>query len=187
MQRQTLKMRPRTKIELSDGRLISIMSGKLANLLGKNDEETKEIEEYANIHLTTNLSLDIPNDLTEEEKFEILKEETDLGSKVIRRLHLERKTEDIIRAHLEGANSLEFTEVMRKIEDDINSQIIMICDMYITLRSARTYKRAINHNNTIALLNDSYRIYYDQVVFERFKQFSLEFADIYDNYEEEEI
>ena len=183
----TLKMRPRTKIELSDGRLISIMSGKLANLLGKTDEETKEIEEYANIHLTTNLSLDIPNDLTEEEKFEILKEETDLGSKVIRRLHLERKTEDIIRAHLEGANSLEFTEVMRKIEDDINSQIIMICDMYITLRSARTYKRAINHNNTIALLNDSYRIYYDQVVFERFKQFSLEFANIYDNYEEEEI
>ncbi len=181
----SLSPKPRTKTEVSDGKLLKIMSQKLANLLGKNEEDIEFIKEYANIHLTAKLSLDFPSDLTEEEKFKMLKEETKLGSLVIKRLQLERKTEDIIRAHLEGSDSMEFTTQMSNYANDIPSQIIMLCDMYISLRSPRPYKRAISHANTIDLLNNTYRIYYDPILFERFMRFASDFADIYDNYEEE--
>ena len=61
----------------------------------------------------------------------------------------------------------------------------MLCDMYISLRSVKTYKRAINHNNTLDLLKNSYRIYYDQIIFERFVKFADEFREMFDNYKEE--
>ena len=181
----TLNPKPRTAQEESEGRLLSIMSEKLANLLGKDANECQFITKYANIHLTTKVSLNFNDAKTEEEKFNELKEETKLGSLIIKRLQLERKTEDIIRAHMEGSNTNDFVTQMTSWENDVPSQIIMLCDMYISLRSSRPYKRAINHNNTMELLNNSYRIYYDPVIFERFTRFAKDFADIYDNYEEE--
>lgn len=181
----TLDNRPKTNKEISEGILLGQMSHKLALLLGYSLAEACELREYSQIHLISKVDLNIDDSLPNELKFNKLKEETKLGSLVLKREQLARKTEDIIRAHLEGANTEEFMAKMKSYENDLKSQIVMLCDMYISLRSVKTYKRAINHNNTLDLLKNSYRIYYDQIIFERFVKFADEFREMFDNYKEE--
>lgn len=181
----TLDNRPKTNKEISEGILLGQMSHKLALLLGYSLAEASELREYSQIHLISKVDLNIDDSLPNELKFNKLKEETKLGSLVLKREQLARKTEDIIRAHLEGANTEEFMAKMKSYENDLKSQIVMLCDMYISLRSVKTYKRAINHNNTLDLLKNSYRIYYDQIIFERFVKFADEFREMFDNYKEE--
>ena len=181
----TLDNRPKTNKEISEGILLGQMSHKLALLLGYSLAEASELREYSQIHLISKVDLNIDDSLPNELKFNKLKEETKLGSLVLKREQLARKTEDIIRANLEGANTEEFMAKMKSYENDLKSQIVMLCDMYISLRSVKTYKRAINHNNTLDLLKNSYRIYYDQIIFERFVKFADEFREMFDNYKEE--
>lgn len=181
----TLDNRPKTNKEISEGMLLGQMSYKLVLLLGYSLAEATDLREYSQIHLISKVDLNIDDSLPNELKFNKLKEETKLGSLVLKREQLARKTEDIIRAHLEGANTEEFMAKMKSYENDLKSQIVMLCDMYISLRSVKTYKRAINHNNTLDLLKNSYRIYYDQIIFERFVKFADEFREMFDNYKEE--
>ena len=180
--RIALNPKPRTKAEENEGLLLSEMSYKLATLNGLVEDEALKIKKYANIHLIAKIDLDIPADLASDERFKKLSEESKLASLVLRRLQLERKTEDIIRAHLEGAADLIVENNQSTATSD---QVVMLCDMYISLRSARTYKRAINHNNTINLLENVYRIYFDPLLFDRFLRYSEDFRDMFDNFKED--
>lgn len=180
--RIALNPKPRTKAEENEGLLLSEMSYKLATLNGLVEDEALKIKKYANIHLIAKIDLDIPADLASDERFKKLSEESKLASLVLRRLQLERKTEDIIRAHLEGAADLIVESNQSTATSD---QVVMLCDMYISLRSARTYKRAINHNNTINLLENVYRIYFDPLLFDRFLRYSEDFRDMFDNFKED--
>ncbi len=177
-----LNPKPRTKAEENEGLLLSDMSYKLATFNGLTETEALKIKKYANIHLIAKIDLDIPANLASDERFKRLSEESKLASLVLRRLQLERKTEDIIRAHLEGAADLI---VENNQSSAILDQVVMLCDMYISLRSARTYKRAINHNNTINLLETVYRIYFDPLLFDRFLRYSEDFRDMFDNFKED--
>ncbi len=179
----TLNPKPRTKSEVDEGMLLANMSYKLAGLYGLDDNKALDIKRYANIHLVAKVDLEIGEVANSEEKFNKIEERTKLASFVLKRLQLERKIEDIIRAHLEGANTTDFQDRMVKFENDIENQIVMLCDMYISLRSSRTYKRAISHTNTMDLLANSFRIYYDAILFERFLKFQDDFKEMYDNYE----
>lgn len=177
-----LNPKPRTKAEENECLLLSDMSYKLATFNGLTETEALKIKKYANIHLIAKIDLDIPANLASDERFKRLSEESKLASLVLRRLQLERKTEDIIRAHLEGAADLI---VENNQSSAILDQVVMLCDMYISLRSARTYKRAINHNNTINLLETVYRIYFDPLLFDRFLRYSEDFRDMFDNFKED--
>ena len=131
--RIALNPKPRTKAEENEGLLLSEMSYKLATLNGLVEDEALKIKKYANIHLIAKIDLDIPADLASDERFKKLSEESKLASLVLRRLQLERKTEDIIRAHLEGAADLIVENNQSTATSD---QVVMLCDMYISLRSA---------------------------------------------------
>ena len=50
-------------------------------------------------------------------------------------MQLSQKCENIVRAHIEGWNNQEFQIKMLNMQNNIESQIILICDMYIALRS----------------------------------------------------
>ncbi len=180
----TLTQKTRSDEEINQSKLLCEMSKKLSSLLGRDAKFCDEVEKYANIHIVSHFDFYLSDIKDEEEKFLKLKEETKLGSIVISRLQLERKTEDIIRAHMDGSNDDAFTERMCKIQNDEKSQIIMISDLYITLRSIRSYKRALNHNTAINYLKDTYRIYFDPQIFDRFIRFQDDFEKLYDNFKE---
>lgn len=178
----TLTQKSRSIEEEKQVELIALMAKKMASLLGKEMSFCDETYNKAKVHLTSNFDFKLENIEDEDEKFNKLKEETRLGSSVLARLQLERKAEDIIRTHLEGSETDEFIIRMQDIQNDLQSQIIMISDMYVTLRSIRSYKRAFNHKTSINYLSDTYKIYFDKELLERFMRFADEFETLYNNF-----
>lgn len=169
-----------TEDELREISIVSQMSKKLASLLSLPPNKCDEIYNYSKIHVDNHVSFDTKEGLSEDEKFEALREQTELGSALISRYQLSRKCEDIIRASLEGSDDDEFIKAKREIQSNQESQIILICEMYVTLRSVKSYKRANNHQKSIQFLQAKCQVYFDAVVFDRFIRFGSDFEKIYD-------
>lgn len=161
--------------------IVSKMASNLGRLLNLNESEVNEIEQIAKIHVEKQVNFISTAGGNEDEKFALLKEQTDLGSIIISRLQLERKCEDIIRSTFEGSNNDEFVKKMKKIQNEVSSQIILICELYVTMRSIKSYKKAYNHKLTIQYMTDQFRVYFDGDIFEHFLRFKDQFEEIYEN------
>lgn len=164
----------------ADTMVMSLMAKQLALNLSLKEEECNEIEEYAKIHILKHVDFD-PNGANEDEKFELLKEQTNLGSVIISRLQLERKCEKILRMTIEDVVTDHFVEEMKKIQNDMRGQIIMMCNLYVAMRSPNSYKKAYSHKTSMDYLENHLRVFLDPVVFERFQRFQDEFEKIYDD------
>ncbi len=176
----TLNNKKRSNDEIAQINIEAIMSRKLASLMGMPVDVCDEISDFCTIHIRKSASLNEHLNYDNEEEFDELKSQTLLGSTIISRLELERKTEDIIRAHMEGSNDDEFLSRMRAIQNNRNSQIIMLCEMYVSLRSIKSYKKAFNHKVSMERLTNEYRVYFDADIFDRFVKFQDDFEKIYD-------
>ena len=161
--------------------IVSKMASNLGRLLNLNESEVNEIEQIAKIHVEKQVNFISTAGGNEDEKFALLKEQTDLGSIIISRLQLERNCEDIIRSTFEGSNNDEFVKKMKKIQNEVSSQIILICELYVTMRSIKSYKKAYNHKLTIQYMTDQFRVYFDGDIFEHFLRFKDQFEEIYEN------
>ena len=161
--------------------IVSKMASNLARLLNLSEIEVNEIEQIAKIHVEKQVNFISTAGGNEDEKFALLKEQTDLGSIIISRLQLERKCEDIIRSTFEGSNNDEFVKRMKKIQNEVSSQIILICELYVSMRSIKSYKKAYNHKLTIQYMIDQFRVYFDGDIFEHFLRFKDQFEEIYEN------
>ena len=128
------------------------------------------------------LDVGLPDDYTEEQ-FDILREQTSTGYIVAKRMQLSQKCENIVRAHIEGWNTQEFQIKMLNMQNNIESQIILICDMYIALRSVKSYKRPYPHKHVIEYLQKEFKIYFNSELFERFIKFEKDFETMYNEYE----
>jgi response regulator RpfG family c-di-GMP phosphodiesterase len=71
---------------------------------------------------------------------------------------------------------------MKMVKEPVKDQIVAICDIYISLRSFRDYKRRYDQNMTVKALTNDYKQYFDNIVFERFMNFINVFKDMYDEY-----
>ncbi len=168
--------------KIKQAELLSIMSAKLASILGYNQTLSEEIGNYAKIQHTEHVDLDITNIGDKDEQFEKLRIQTKLGNVIIKRLQLERKCEDIVRTHVEGAVTDEFVSKMLSIQQEKESQIILMSDMYITLRSLNTYKRPYPHKTAIDLLEKEFKRYFDGNIYDRFIKFQDEFETLYNEF-----
>lgn len=165
--------------------IVSKMAKKLAELLSFSKEKCLEIENFSKIHIEKKVEFHA-NGENEDEKFLILREQTNLGSVIISRLQLERKCENIIRSTFEESNDQNFILRMKNIQNEIPAQIILICELYTTMRSVKSYKKAYNHKLTMQYMTDQFSVYFDGNVFERFVRFKDEFEKIYDRNEGED-
>ncbi len=159
---------------------IATMSKKLASLLSLDIKKCDEIYNISKIHIDNKLNFNQSPDLSEDEKFESLRQQTELGSLMISRYQLSRKCEDIVRAALEGSDSDSFKEDIRKIQNNTESEIILICELYVTMRSVKSYKRPYNHQKAIQFMENQCKVYFDSMLFERFIRFASDFEAIYD-------
>ncbi|MCM1195693.1 MAG: hypothetical protein NC310_01315 [Roseburia sp.] len=166
--------------------IVSKMAKRMAELLSLPDEEIKMIEIQSKIHIEQSVTFSPDASMNEDEKYALLKEQTTLGSIIISRLQLERKCEAMIRSTFEGSNTEEFIQRMNSIQNEIAAQIILICELYVTMRSIKSYKKAYSHKVTMQYLCEHFNVYFDRNVFERFDRFKDEFEKIYDGNEGEE-
>lgn len=163
--------------------LLAKMSFQLASYLGLKPDECEDIKKYSRIYLDNIINLEeiksIPN---KDDRFEMLRNETQIGSVIARRLSLKRKTDNIVRVHVQGGTSPEYIDFMKMVKEPVKDQIVAICDIYISLRSFRDYKRRYDQNMTVKALTNDYKQYFDNIVFERFMNFINVFKDMYDEY-----
>lgn len=161
--------------------LVYQMSMHLTGLLGLSEIETQEIEEYSRIHLKINEITQLINPTDENEvSFDELKEKTKLGNLIAKRLQLAQKAEDIARNHVEGAYNDDFIYEMQQIQPEMTSQIILICDLYVTMRSPQSYKRAYTNSIVVDLFETQFNPYFDLQLLDRFLRFVHEFEKAYD-------
>lgn len=165
--------------DINNTNILAIMSKKLSSLLGLKPDECEEIYQFSRIHIDKKVDFNSKLIANEDEKFEALRQQTELGSKLISRFQLQRKCEDIIRATFEESDSDEFVVQMNKIQNNQESQIILICDLYVSMRSVKSFKRAYNHKLTMSYFEEHFKLYFDPVIFERFMRFSSDFENVY--------
>jgi hypothetical protein len=103
---------------------VKALSLKLANDIGLTEQVRVELGQYVMIHLQYQEIKDIVGSSQQisETGYQKLKEKTELGSMIAKRLQLAQKCEDIIRAHTEGANSEVFVESMIEIHNKQNTE-----------------------------------------------------------------
>ena len=161
--------------------VLSNMVTKLAQLCSLKPEECKSIYDYSRIHIDEAVHFNEQSFDNEDEKFEALRNQTELGSRLISRLQLKRECEDIIRKTFEMAVDEAFVRRIKSaIKDSVASQIILICDIYVTMRAIKSYKKAYSHTMTMKYFNDYYKVYFDYEIMERFVKFDSDFEEIYD-------
>ncbi len=176
----TLAVEKATEEEKKEADIIAIMVKKLSSLLSIAPEKCEEIVEYSRLHIDKKVDFSFQNIQSDEEKFLAIREQTELGSRLISRLQLKRKGEDILRATFEGSDDDNFIRHEREIQNALESEIILICDLYVSMRSVKPYKKAYNHKNTIAYMEKSFKIYFDPMVYDRFTRYSSDFEKIFD-------
>ena len=169
-----------TEDDLHENMILTGMVKKLASLLSLKLEEIDELADYTKLIVNTKFELGINDEMSIDDRFNSVRKNTDLGEKLIARLELKRKSEDILRHVLDNASDDDYIKRTRNSLTNINDQIILICEIYISMRSVRRYKKAYNHKNTMATLEKSFKVYFDSLVFDRFSRFDADFEAIYD-------
>ncbi len=165
---------------------IARMSQKLAQILNYSPKICKEIYDYSIVHYDKleylNISEFDDEEILDESDFKLIRDKTLIGSVIIKRLQLNKKAENIIRTHFEKNTSEEFIKEMNLIQNNRESQIILLSEMYEILRQDRSYKKQLNHQRTIELLKLEFVKYFDYDILERFIKYADEFERIYQGF-----
>jgi len=163
---------------------VQLMSEKLANSYGSQQSKIEEMNNYAMVHLQYQEIKILLNDMNsyDEQSYDMLKEKTELGSKIAKRMQLAQKCEDIARAHIEDTANEKFLKEMLIIQPEIDAQIILLSDLYITMRGPKPYKRPMAHSIIMKLFQNELANYFDYDLKERFLKFHDEFAEMYNNF-----
>lgn len=170
-------------LDLQHVNLVSKMSNKLGLIYGLDETKMSKINTFSNIHLRYNEIENLVNPPEEATTdYDDLKEKTMLGNQIAKRLQLAQKAEDIARAHIEGAANHNFVLEMQKIQPEITSQIILLSDLYITMRSTKSYKRPYPHKTVIELFQTQFNSYFEFQLLERFLSYKTEFESMYNDF-----
>ena len=96
-----------------------------------------------------------------------MKVKTNLGSQIVKRVQLTKKVEAIIRGLLENTADDLFVHEMNLILPDQESQIILLSDLYVSLRLSSPYKRPIPHTQSLKYLQNELSVYFNEYLLSR--------------------
>ncbi|WP_025724448.1 hypothetical protein [Acholeplasma granularum] len=160
---------------------VASVANRIATYYHLNETDKLEMEKYALLHLRFDEIKDlmVETENYDEQTYEILKQKTDLGSKIGKRIQLAQKCNDIIRAHYEGNADEQFIEQMVNIQKEIPNQIILLADCYVSLRSLSTYYHPNNHPQTLNIFKKELTPYFDYDLRETFLKYNTEIDQLY--------
>lgn len=180
------KQRSDEAIELGyekSARRVAEMAGKLGSFLGYSSKLCQELFDFCTIHIDKKNLLTIEDydekEQLDEDDFKKIREKTIVGSIIIKRLQLEKKGEDIVRAHFEKTVSQDFIKEMNSVQNNRESQVILLCHLYEILRQNRNYKKKLAHQRAIDLIQLEFYPYFDPQIVDRFIKYRDDFESIY--------
>lgn len=92
---------------------------------------------------------------------------------------------DIAGNHHEQWNGNGYPNGKKHEEISLPSRIVTICDVYDALRSQRTYKTRIAHDEAVTIMRKENTLRFDPEIFPIFEQSLSDFQDIYAQYRDE--
>ncbi len=162
---------------------VAEIASRLGNILGLSPNVCTEIYDYSKIHVDRLKDLSIveyeEKDVLNEKDYQVIREKTILGSVIIKRLQLNQKSEDVVRAHFEKNAGKDFVDRMKKIQRSQEGQIILLAEMYEIMRQSRNYKTALTHQRAVELLEHEFKAYFEPYIIDRFIKYSSEFENYY--------
>ncbi len=162
--------------------LVSEMSKKLAELSGFDKESREYLNEYSNIHLELD---EIEKVATEEVVSNLksieLKEKTDLANQIAKRIRITRISDNILRTIIQGSLEITFINEVIKTHEDLISQIILMSELYIGMRSTKSYKRPVTHQSTLDVFKTDFKAFFDEQLLERLITYQEDFKELYLN------
>ncbi|HHW79950.1 MAG TPA: hypothetical protein GX742_03995 [Acholeplasmataceae bacterium] len=160
------------------------VSEQIATFVGMNSAEIKNLSEYAIIHLRYEevKDLNISESIYDDKAYEALKVKTNLGSNIVKRTEISQNCESIVRSQIESTATDEKMQAILETQRDQTSQIILLAEIYLTLRSANSYKRPFTHRRSISLIIDQIGPFFPIDLMERFEKFSDELEEIYNDF-----
>lgn len=162
---------------------VNQLSKKIATLYGMSIDDIESLESFALVHLKfPEIKMLVHEQSAEDEKsYEILREKTELGAKIAKRVQLSQKCIDLTRSSIEGTVNDKLIAEMNIIQPEPESQIILLSDLYLTLRDPKPYKRPLTHQMVIKLFSHELYQCFDQNLMNRFIKFGDEFSEFYQN------
>ncbi|HLT00266.1 MAG TPA: hypothetical protein VK005_02130 [Acholeplasma sp.] len=162
---------------------VATVASKIAVYYNLDEELKLEMEKYSLIHLKFDEIKDLMMDTEgyNEQTYDLIKAKTDLGSKIGKRLQLAQKTNEVLRRHIEGDANEAFIEDMRKIQPEINAQILFLADCYISIRSVSSFHRPYSHQQAIQFFQKELITYFDYNLKETFLKYNEEINELYHN------
>ena len=165
---------------------VAEIASRLGNVLGLSSNVCTEIYDYSVIHIDKVDDLNIleyesKEQLTERD-YVVIREKTILGSIIIKRLQLNQKSEDIVRAHFEKTIDIDFTERMKRVQRSQEGQIILLAEIYDILRQKRNYKNKLRHRKTMELIRSEFKEYFEPYILDRFIKYEDDFESVYEKY-----
>lgn len=163
---------------------VSKMSEKIASFVGMNSTNIENLKDYSLIHLRFDEIKDmkISDNVYDERTYETLKNKTTLGADIVNRLEISQNSEDIVRSIVENSISDYKMKAIMNAQPNLDTQVILLSDIYITLRGANSYKRPYPHTYTMDLFQKNIAPYFITELKERFIKFSDEVDDLYNSF-----
>lgn len=157
---------------------------KIAHFIGMNSGDIGNLSDFSVIQLKIDEVRDfnVSSHVYDEESYDLIKSKTNLGAKIIKRIELSESSEAIVRSHIENTLTEELMQMIMTSDYDLESQIILLADIYLTLRSAKSYKRPYTHNTSVELINTQITPFFDSDLKIRFKKFSSELEELYNSF-----
>lgn len=168
-------------LDETNAKMVSVFSNNIANYYNLDNDLKEELKQYSLIHLRFNEVSDIidGNESYDEKTYDKLKVKTNLGAKISRRLQLAQKSIDIVRALVDQTIDERFIDTMNKIQPEITSQIILIADVYLTLRRPSSFSRPHSHVETIDIFEKYLSPFFDYNLRETFLRFNEDLNESY--------
>lgn len=160
--------------------LVKEIANRLAIDYKLNEDKINTINEYVLIHVNERDNLKITRkEQLQESDYQEIRRRSEIGAIVAKRIQLERKCEDIVRIHIEGNANKDFVARMNTIQNNIEAQTILLADIYVTLREAKSYKRPYSHKLALECINEEMGVYFDERLFDKFIKNNKIYEDIY--------
>jgi len=176
---------------------VQIFSSSLAKKLGEKSAYRSQIEADFSEHIYHASPLhDIgkmaipdsiilkPDKLTQEE-FEVMKTHTILGARALETIQVQFPRNafinmgiEIARSHHERWDGLGYPEGLKGEDIPLSARILAVADIYDVLRSRRTYKQALSHENSCWTIRADSGKAFDPSVVEAFAELELEFWEV---------
>ena len=166
-----------------DARKVSDLAKKIATLMGLNDVSVANLVNFSLIHLRyeeiKGFKLERSHD---DNVYEILKEKSTLGASIVKRMELSQNVDTIVRAFVDTNYNDENIKAIINNHNDLNSQILLIADIFYSLRKMAPYKRPYNIKTTTEIINKYIAPFFDETLMMRFNKFIDEIDEVYNTF-----